>query len=134
VTDIWFKIEGVPAKYDKMLLQADLYRQTDSGWSEFRVATSDRPVFGPKNLWQHSLSLTAQRGSAWAKEIEKKKLPPGRYLVKIYVDQSGKLQKDFKAELGEEDFVGQVEVESRWPAGYGRMTVIKFPAQTGSAE
>lgn len=35
VMDIWLKIEGVPAKYDKMLLQADLYRQTDSGWSEY---------------------------------------------------------------------------------------------------
>lgn len=31
VTEIWLKIEGVPAKYDKMLLQADLYRRTDSG-------------------------------------------------------------------------------------------------------
>jgi hypothetical protein len=50
VTDIWFKIEGVPAKYDKMLLQADLYRQTDSGWTDYRVATSDRPVFGPKAI------------------------------------------------------------------------------------
>ena len=78
VTDIWFKITGVPAKYHKMLLQVDLYRQTDSG-SELRVATSDRPVFGPKNLWQHSLSLTAPRGSKWATEIESKRLPPGRY-------------------------------------------------------
>ena len=128
VTDIWFKVEGVPAKYDKMLLQADIYRKTDSGWSEYRVATSDRPVFGPKNLWQHSLSLTAPRGSQWADEIGSKKLPPGRYLVKLYVDQTGKLQKDFTAELSQDEFVGQVEFESRWPAGYGRMTVVKFPS------
>lgn len=127
VTDIWLKIEGVPAKYDKMLLQADLYRQTDSGWSEYRVATSDRLVFGAKNLWQHSLSLTAPRGSKWAEQIASEKLPPGRYLVKLYVDHTGKLQNDFTAELGEEDFVGQVEVESRWPAGYGQMTVVRFP-------
>jgi mono/diheme cytochrome c family protein len=129
VTDIWLKIEGVPAKYDKMLLQADLCRRTDSGWSEYRVATSDRPVFGPKNLWQHSLSLTAPRGSKWAEQIASERLPPGRYLVKLYIDQTGKLQKDFTAELGEEDFVGHVEVESRWPAGYGQMTVVKFPAE-----
>ncbi|HUG92791.1 MAG TPA: hypothetical protein VML55_18260 [Planctomycetaceae bacterium] len=128
VTEIWLKIEGVPAKYDKLLLQADLYRRTDSGWSDIRVATSDRPVFGPKNLWQHSLSLTAPRGSRWAEQIRTERLPPGRYLVRLYVDQSGRLQKDFTAELGEDDFVGQVEVESRWPAGYGQMTVVKFPA------
>ncbi|MFT7641343.1 MAG: hypothetical protein ACI9G1_003090 [Pirellulaceae bacterium] len=127
VTDIWFKIEGVPAKYDKMLLQADLFRQTDSGWSEFRVATSDRPVFGKGNLWQHSLSLTAPRSTSWATEIESKRLPPGRYLVKIYIDQAGKLQKDFTAELAKDEFVGQVEFESRWPTGYGSMTTVKFP-------
>ena len=88
VTDIWFKIEGVPAKYDKMLLQVDLYRKTDSGWSEFRVATSDRPVYGKGSLWQHSLRLTAPRSSKWATEIESKNFPPGRYFVKLYIDQA----------------------------------------------
>lgn len=127
-TEIWFKIEGVPAKFDKMLLQVDLYRSSDFGWSEYRVATSDRAVFGKGNLWQHSLSLTAPRGSKWADEMRSGQLPPGRYLAKLYVDQKDKLQKDFTTELGEEDFVGQVEVESRWPAGYGQMTAVKFPS------
>jgi hypothetical protein len=106
-------------------LKSDL--ATDSGWSEFRVATSDRPVFGKGSLWQHSLSLTAPRESQWAKNLEAKRLPPGTYLVKIYIDQTGKLQKDFTAELSQDDFV--VEIESRWPAGYGQMTVVRFPAQ-----
>ncbi len=129
VTDIWFKIEGVPAKFDKMLLQVDLYQQTASGWSEHRVATSDRPVFGGGNLWQHSLSLTAQRGTDWEKQIAAGKLPSGKYLAKLYIDQTGKLQKDFTAELNEPDFVGEVEMESQWPAGYGNMTIVKFPAE-----
>ena len=103
--------------------------ETDSGWTEFRVATSDRPVFGKRNLWQHSLSLTAPRGNKWADEIKSQRLPPGRYLVKLYIDQTGKLEKDLTADLGEDEFVGQVEVESRWPAGYGRMTVVKFPVE-----
>lgn len=128
VTDIWFKLSGVPAKYDKMLLQADLFRWTDDGWTEFRVATSDRPIFGGGNLWQHSLSLTAPRGSDWAAELKSKRLPSGRYLVKLYIDQAGKLKNDFRTELGDEEFVGQVELESQWPAGYGRMTVVPFPA------
>lgn len=128
-TDIWMKVENVPAEYDKLLMQVDVYRRTDSGWSEYRVATSDRPVFGAQKLWQHSLSLTAPRGSVWANEIRSEKLPPGQYLVKLYVDRSGKLQKDFAAELGESDFVGQVEFQSRWPAGYGQMTAVKFPAK-----
>lgn len=129
VTDIWFKIEGVPAKFDKMLLQVDLYQQTASGWSEHRVATSDRPVFGGGNLWQHSLSLTAGRDTDWAKQIAAKKLPPGKYLAKLFIDQTNKLQKDFTAELGEEEFVGEVEIESQWPMGYGKMTIVKWPAE-----
>lgn len=128
-TEIWFKIEGVPAKFDKKLLQVDLYRETDAGWSKQRVATSDRLVFGPQNLWQHSLSLTAERGSLWAKKMKNQKLPPGRYLAKLYVDQTDKLQKDYTQELGETDFVGQVEFQSRWPAGYGKMTKIAFPKE-----
>lgn len=127
VTDIWLKLEGVPAKFDKQLLQVDLYRATGAGWSPFRVATSDRPIFGPKNLWQHSLSLTAPRDSKWAQEIKNKRLPPGRYLLKLYIDQRGKLAKDYTAELDDEDFVGQVEIESRWRPGYGAMTKARFP-------
>ena len=128
-SDIWLKIEGVPAKYDQMLLQADLFTKTDSGWSEYRVATSDRPVFGKGNLWQHSLSLTAPRGTKWADDMRSERLPPGRYLVKLFIDQQGKLAKDFTAKLGDEEFVGQVEVESQWPAGYGQMTVVKYPGK-----
>lgn len=127
VSDIWLKIEGVPGDYDKMLLQVDLYRMTESGWSANRVATSDRPIFGPGRLWQHSLSLTAARDSEWAQEIHAKRLPAGRYLIKVYIDRHDKLRSDFRDELGEEALVGQVEIESEWPAGYGRMSVAQFP-------
>ena len=129
VTDIWFKITEVPARYDKMLLQADLYRSIGAGWSKHRVASSDRLVFGKGKLWQHSLSLTATRGSEWADEMKSGRLPAGRYLVKLYIDQTGRLQKDFRTELGDEEFVGQVEIESQWPSGYGRMTAIQFPTE-----
>lgn len=128
VTDIWFKLTDVPAKYDKMLLQADLYLWTGDGWSAHRVASSDRPVFGGGNLWQHSLSLTAPRGSKWAEEMNSRRLLAGKYLVKLYIDQTGKLKENYQAELGGDELVGQVEVESQWPAGYGKMTVVAFPA------
>ncbi len=130
-SEVWLKITGVPKRFDKMLLQADVYRKAPGeggGWSKFRWATSDRPVAGNRNLWQHSLSVTAPRDSARAKEIRHaRRLPPGRYLIKLYIDQAGKLQKDYQAELGEDEFVGQVELESRWTPGYGRMTVVAFP-------
>lgn len=129
VSDIWLKIENVPIEYDKLLMQVDLYRRSDSGWSEYRVATSDRQVFGANRLWQHSLSLTAPRSSDWAEAIRSERLPAGQYLVKMYVDRTGKLQKDLSADLNEADLVGEVEVQSSWPAGYGKMTTVKFPAK-----
>ena len=133
IGEAWFKLTDVPESFDKQLLQVDVYRQdtrSKSGWSKDRWATSDRQVFGKGKLWQHSLSITAPRDSARAKEVlAKPTLPPGKYLVKIYVDRAGRLEKDWQAELGEKDFVGQVEVDSRWPGGYGSMTAAKFPAR-----
>ncbi|PQO43463.1 hypothetical protein [Blastopirellula marina] len=126
VTDIWLKLTDVPAEYDQQLLQVDLYPASGDGWSNERIATSDRLVAGPQKLWQHSLSLTAPRGSKFATQLAEQKLPPGKYLAKIYVDQTGKLQQDFTAQLDDSDLVGQVEINSRWPAGYGKMTKAPF--------
>ena len=134
VSEIWMKIEGVPAKYDKQLLQVDLYRWKNTDWSSERVATSDRPVFGGGNLWQHSLSLTAPRNSDRATELTSLKLPKGRYLAKIYIDQTGKLADDFHDELGEDDYVGEIDFQSQWPPGYGQMTVVKFPQSSAATD
>lgn len=127
MTEIWFKLTEVPAKYDRQLLQVDLYRWVGKGWSKHRVATSDRAVFGKGQLWQHSLALVAPRGSVWAKAIKQEKLPPGKYLARIYVDQTGKLAKDDTAALDKTDLVAEIELTSQWPVGYGQMTAAEFP-------
>jgi len=133
VTDVWYKLQGVPAKFDKLVLQVDLYRWDDRAkmWSSDRWATADRPIFGNGQLWQNHLSVVAPRDSARAAEIvSRPALPPGKYLAKIYIDQQRRFEMQFPALLGESDLVGQVEVESRWPEGYGKMTVVSFPALT----
>lgn len=127
VSEIWLKVSNIPANYDQMLLQVDVYPWQDGKWSPQRVATSDRPIFGKGGLWQHNLSLIAKRDSAGAKQIAEGKLPPGRYKAKLLLDQTGKLGKDFKSNLTDADLVGEIEFESRWPEGYGSMTVVKFP-------
>ena len=92
VSEIWFKITEVPAEFDRMLLQVDLYRWENGHWSEERWAVADRAIFGPGNLWQQTLSLTAPRGSTRAIEMRKvETLPAGRYLAKIYLDQTGQI-------------------------------------------
>jgi len=132
VSEVWFKLEGVPAKYDKRVLQVDLYRwdEANKDWSKDRWATADRPVFGGGQLWQNHLSIVAPRDSERADSIRRSPaLPPGKYLAKIYIDAQNKFERQYPATLGAGDLVGQVEVESRWPAGYGQMTVAKFPSK-----
>ena len=134
IGEIWLKLTDVPESFDKQLLQVDLYRlekSSKTGWSKDRWATSDRQVFGKGKLWQHTLSLTSARDSSRAKElIGQPTLLPGKYLVKVYVDRTGRLEQDWRAELGERDFVGQIEIDSRWPSGYANMTTAQFPMRT----
>jgi hypothetical protein len=125
-SDIWLKLTDVPAMFDKQLLQVDLFRAEGNGWSKERWATSDRPVFGGGKLWQHSLSLTAPRNSPRAGQLTSGKLPPGKYLARVMVDRSGKLEKDLQAELGSADVTAEIQIDSPWPAGYGRMTVVRY--------
>jgi hypothetical protein len=127
-TDVWLKLADTAPEWGDRLLQVNLYAW-DAGkgaWESEPIASSDRGVWGGGKLWQHNLTLLAPPGSERARQWRQGRptLPPGRYLVKVYVDSAGRLAKDWKATLGEADYVGQVEVTSRWPAGYGSMTAI----------
>jgi len=125
---MWFKLTDVPAELDKKLLRVDLFRRDGDGWSKSRWATADRAVAGKSQIWQQTLSLTAMRGSKRAEEINRDdRLPAGEYLVKVYVDATGKLAKDDQSELGAEDLRGAVVLSSSWGRGYGNMTVARFP-------
>jgi hypothetical protein len=131
-TDLWLKFANTPDAWGDKLLQVDLYAwdAMAGGWEKDPIATSDRPVWGKGKQWQHTLTLLSAKGSdrarAWASG--KASLQPGKYLVKVYVDGSGKTKTDWKATLGADEFVGQVEVQSRWPEGYGAMTVVESSA------
>lgn len=128
VTDIWLKIEGVPEKFHKQLLQVDVFRQESNGWSKTPWAIGDRAVFGPNKLWQQHLTVIAPRDSSRAREIEKSPgLPPGKYLVRVAIDQQDRLKQDPTGRLTDKDRVGEVVIDSNWPAGYDTMTVMKYP-------
>lgn len=130
VSDIWLKIEGVPEKFHKQLLQVDVFRQEGKGWSTRPWAVGDRAVFGPKKLWQQHLTIVAGRDTPRAREIETSPvLPAGKYLIRVSIDQNGRLKEDPTATLQEADRVAEIVVESRWSTGYGSMTVVQFQQQ-----
>jgi hypothetical protein len=127
-TDLWMKLEKTPDAWGDKLLTVAVFAwdAKASAWEQDPIATSDRVVFGKGKLWQHTLTLLAPAGSDRAKAWERGKpaLPPGKYLVKVFVDTDGKLKKDWKAKPGAEEFAGQVEFRARWAEGYGAMTVV----------
>ena len=71
--------------------------------------------------------MLAQRNSARAKQWTENKpsLPAGRYLLKVHVDVKERLKSDWNSTLGEAEFTGETIVESKWPNGYGRMTIVE---------
>jgi hypothetical protein len=128
-SDVWLKLTNTPPAWADKLLQVTLYAYDaqKKGWETEPIANSDRKVFGKGKLWQHNLSMLAAAGSAraeaWSKQ-SKASLPAGKYLVRIHVDFQGRLERDWKAPLGKSEFAGEIEVDSRWPEGYGSMTAV----------
>jgi hypothetical protein len=123
----WIKFSDTPPAWGDKLLRITVHTWNDQkkAWNPEPIAFADRGVWGRGKLWQHNLILAADPGSVRAKEWQRKpSLPPGKYLVKVYVDANDRLEKDWRSPFGKEDFVGQVEV-NRWTEGYGSMLVIK---------
>jgi hypothetical protein len=127
-SEAWLKLANTPPAWaDKLLLVRVYAWDSKAGsWEVEPIASSDRKVWGGGKLWQHTLTLHAARGSERAKawKAGTPALPRGKYLVKVYVDVAGKTEKDWTAELTEADCVGRSEVQSAWPTGYGKMTVL----------
>ena len=127
-TDIWLKLSPTPEAWGDKLLQVNLHAwdAKAGAWENEPIATSDRVVWGKGKLWQHTLTLLAVPGSEQAKmwASGKPTLPTGKYLVKVYLDAREKTKSDWKKSLGTDEFVGQVEIPSRWPEGNGSMTVV----------
>jgi hypothetical protein len=48
----------------------------------------------------------------------------GRYIAKIDTDADPRLIQDWKTQLGNKDFVGQIEYQPQWWEGYGGLTAI----------
>jgi hypothetical protein len=128
-TDVWFKLQNTPPEWGDKLLRVTLFAwdADKNAWETKPIAFSDRGVWGQGKLWQHNLTLMAEKDSERAAAWKKGKplLPPGRYLVKVQVDFQGRLEKNWKAEPTPDDYAGQAVIEARWAEGYGKMTVLE---------
>lgn len=128
-TDIWLKFNNTPPEWADRLLQVSLFAwdRGNNAWETKPIAISDRGVSGKGKLWQHSLAMLADKDSGRALDWSRSgaNLPAGKYLLKVHVDVAGRLKSDWNATLGDADLIGEAVVESAWPKGYGRMTVVE---------
>lgn len=124
------RVVDLPSSFGRKLLRADIYRMTDSGWSESRWATAENPIVGKRKMWQSMVVAVAPRDSKRAKEMKPNTpLPAGRYLIKIYIDRKDKTKDDRDYVLGKTEFYGQVETQGEWKAGYQPPKTIHAPVR-----
>ena len=105
------------------------WNEQQSGWDEEPIAFTQGTVT-PRRMVNGALFLL---GSGDAKQVEswekEPKLPRGRYLVKTYVDTSGKISADPAAILHEEDYFGEAEIpKARWREGFRFAEVVSGQA------
>ncbi len=123
-TEYTVRLTSVQDKWKPLTpVQLVLYR-----WDDQKSAYADRPVaftqslITPRHLVNGTLFLFRDEPSV-AKALSSggmAELPlHGKFLVKVYVDRRGKLERDPWLLLGEEDFVGELELEvRRWRPGF----------------
>ena len=128
-TDSWLKITDIPAKYGKLVLRAEVYPAEGQGWAKAPLVVGDRGIAGDRQLWQQHMSLSLKRGSELATKMSKaskndRRIPGGKYLLKIWVATEADFAANRVAEKGE---AFEVAITTQWPCGYGSMTTVPFP-------
>jgi len=96
---------------------------SDAGWSAEPIAFTQGIVtprwFANGPLFLIGSSLDAVPDRAGRQESDQPfPLPPGEYLIKVYLDSGNRLQESPSRLLGQEDFVGQTAVDAKWQAGF----------------
>jgi hypothetical protein len=73
-------------------------------------------LFGPDGAGDGKEPTAVRSGSP--------KLPPGRYLIKVYIDRKNRLTDDPTVFLGEAEYAGQAEIQAKWGEGFPQAEAI----------
>jgi hypothetical protein len=93
-------------------------------WDDKRAAWQTAPIaftqglVTPKRLVFGNLILLADKDKSAEWNSHGVKLPPGKYLIKAYVDSQKRLSDNPTMLLGETDYFGQAEIEAQWREGF----------------
>ncbi len=121
------RIVGLSSDLDGKLVRVDIYPLTAQGASTQRIATAENPINGKQGQWQSSIYAVAERDSAAAKTLAADvPIPEGRYVAKIFVDGKDQAKANRDYELGQADYLGQVEFGGKWDVGYREPKIISL--------
>lgn len=101
---------GTLLSYSFNLPQGDMYAwdSATGAWENSPIVTTDRAKSAIGRIWQHTFTLMATKNSeravGWRRG--KSSLPPGKYLLKVYVDRLGRTNAKWQTPLTKADSVG----------------------------
>ena len=98
-------------------------------WDDARASWEPEPLAFTQNsltprrtlagvLFLYAAADTGRRKIVDLSNPEAARLAPGRYLLKACLDHNGRLSRDPTVLLGDEDYVGQTEIQAKWGEGY----------------
>jgi hypothetical protein len=94
-----------------------------SDWQSQPVAFTQGTVT-PRRMVNGTLFVLADKADLAKPDAEFAELPPGKYLIKAYVDSQGKLAGDPTLLLGSDDYIGQAALDARWQLGFQQAEVL----------
>ena len=122
-TDIRLGLVNVPEAWGNHLVLVNVHAWDDSKmtWETNPLAVSDGIPVRNNKAWESRmyLNLIAEKGSErdrlWKGKDAVLSLPGRRHLLKVYVDKSDRIKKDWKQNMRDEDYVGQMELNRELP-------------------
>ncbi len=122
-TEIRLGFTNVPKTWVNHLVLINVYVWDESkrDWETNPVATCDGIPSQNHTAREDGmyLNLIAEKGSErdrlWKGKDEVPALPGSRHLIKVYVDRSDRIKKDWKQNMTDEDYVGQMELNGELP-------------------
>lgn len=102
------------------------HNDQSKSWSEKPIAFTQGTVTKRKIVNGALFMLAPEDDEEFVRwKKTKNKLPRGRYLVKVYVDQNGKIAKDPTILLGDRDLAGQIEIQqAKWQIGFPKAELV----------
>ncbi|MEX2026908.1 MAG: hypothetical protein WEH44_06395, partial [Pirellulaceae bacterium] len=120
------RLSDIPEKWAEttgVQLFIHAWNEDESAWEPEPIAFTQGTVT-PRRFVNGVLFLLASKDRPQGWDAGGASLPPGKYLVKAFVDAQRRLADDPTMLLSQEDLYGQAEIQARWRDGFQQAEVV----------